>query len=224
MVFGPIQFVSLALLLTTPVVLWYDGLSTLTAGLLDDAPPGQTFYVLSKLMGLLAITLAGIQLLVGYTLSSITQRLHIVLGTGLLVCALSHWLCFSMAGYQRTESFPWHLLQPWTDGAYYHTGILFGALALWMLLVIVLSGVGSLRRYVWAKALHRMGVGVFVFALVHAWMIGSEATGLWGKVFLMLLTGLVMLAMLRTWSQRFACIQSKKQRIGLSTSLGIGQK
>ena len=162
-------------------------------------PKGQVIYIASKTMGLLALGVAALQIIVGYTSSSVSRRLHAVLGVSLLIFALSHWLLFSLAVYQRADFFPWKNLKIWSDGTFYHTGIMFGSLAFWSLIIISMTGFAAKKRIVIAKIVHRFGFTVFSLALIHALMIGTEAQMFWGQSLFVSFFILIVIVILYRW-------------------------
>ena len=165
-------------------------------------PAGQHSYVSSKMFGLIAIGLAGIQLILGYTISRATARLHMLIGSALVIAALLHSGLFLNAVYLRTGNLPLHNLIPTSDGAYYHTGLMFGALAFWLLLMFAMTGYAAKQHMAFAKGMHRLGVLVFIFAATHALMIGSEAQSGWGLFNLSLLILFVFISSIKVWLRR----------------------
>ena len=186
-------------LLLLPVVAWTVSIFSGSVFTSSTQPAGQLYYVASKSLGLLAITIAGMQVLIGYSQTPVFRRIHIGLGLALLLTAIGHWWLFSYAVMERTGSFPFENLIPITDGKYYHTGIMFGALAFWLLVTIVVTGIGQFKQSITARVFHRLGVGVFLLAVIHALMIGTEANGLTGKLYLISWTSLIVLATFLRW-------------------------
>ena len=177
-------------------------LSTFGSKYVHDLPKGQALYIMSKTTGLVALGVAALQIIVGYTPSRVSKRLHVILGVSLVVLALCHWLFFSLAVYFRTDIFPWKNLKLWSDGTFYHTGIMLGSLAFWMLIVISMSGFAAKKRILIAKFFHRLGFMVFAMALVHALMIGTESQMFWGKLLFISFSLLIAIVMLYRWASR----------------------
>lgn len=148
----------------------------------QDAPNGQHMYMLSKLMGILALALLWWQVFVAVLgrIVAISKTfhagkyIHILLGTLLLGLVLSHAGLFFTAVSQRTGSFAWGALLPDFTSGYYASARSLGVVALALLLVAVIMPVfrGKLVR-TWRTG-HLLVLFVTCLVLIHAYLIGSE--------------------------------------------------
>lgn len=151
-----------------------------------DAPDGQFLYLLSKTLGLTALFLLWWQLF--STLLSSTGLLnkarltiikagkttHIVFGSLLAIMIISHAGLFISAVSLRQDLLAIHLLVPDFSG-YYHLGLSFGVIALFVILLgVALAAVRRHLHVLWGYA-HRLVLPGFALAALHAVMIGSEA-------------------------------------------------
>ncbi len=167
------------LLILVPVCLWLQAASDLSYYSRQSSPPGQFYYVLSKLFGLQAMLFLWYQVcygLIGFHVGkkNLTHFGHKKLGITVAIFMLLHFALFFVAVWMRKEEFPKGLLIPeFTD--YYQVGLAYGQIAFAFLLLTLYSGRrrASDGARVW-RWLHRLALLVFVLALIHSYMIGSE--------------------------------------------------
>lgn len=167
-------------ILTLPWAWWYST-ADLTAYWQYGAPPGQIWYVLSKLFGLYAAVLLWLQALCGLLLPTSfgiwlprwARARHGILGGITLLVVVGHIGSFVAAVSLRKARFEWPLLLP-NLSDFYHSSITVGLIAFFLLLLAV--GAAFLRhslRPVW-RWLHRLVQGVVALGLLHGFLIGTE--------------------------------------------------
>ncbi len=156
------------------------------------APDGQLLYVLSKVLGITALSLLWWQLFISLVSRKFAvmractpgRMMHIVTGILLLLMIVSHAGMFLGAVSLRQGYLAVNLLIPnFTD--YYHTALSLGVISLFMVLASVF--VALLRRYIsdlWFRG-HYLVMLAFALVCIHALQIGSEA-GSGGMKYLLL--------------------------------------
>lgn len=206
----PMSILTTALLgtvaLAPALAAWLGSTGNPLAYLGHELPPGQGLYVLSKLLGLLAIGLLWLQCLGGLTRGdAFTTRLrpglrfHRSLGVLVLAAATTHALLFVAAASLRTGNPALALLMPWPGQGYYALHLSYGAMALWLLALGVSAGLAraALPSSAW-RWLHWLWVPAFVLLCLHAFGIGSETRSApLSRIYPVLGTGLAVLALLR---------------------------
>lgn len=188
--------------IATAVYLWLDNTPSLWTYLSASAPAGQVEYVLSKLCGLLGVSLLLSQFIIGLSNRLAPKapafphstRLHAQIGLLTVVIVVLHVLLFILAAKSRGDAHFYLLLLPlWSDDSY-RQGLSLGALAVWLLPAVTVGGV--LRYFrpptTTIRYLHRL-VGITIFlTILHALRVGSEIT----LVVFLFLVGLWVLAWL----------------------------
>lgn len=142
-----------------------------------NEPPGQGFYLLSKLFGLLTIIALWWQILGAVlhhpTSSSIRLRGHKHTAFLLLTAVVLHYALFVTAVYFRNQHFPLKLMYPVFDN-YFKISVSLGWFAFVALLVVFFAAIFRSRlRNAW-KYLHRLSYVVAVLGVSHGFMIGTE--------------------------------------------------
>ena len=147
-------------------------------------PPGQSFYLMAKLFGMLAATLLIFQVSAAL-LSALPQTKHFVafsrqdhrvLGLIVVLLILAHAGSFIAAASVRGDHLALHLLWPSLTSGSYSRGVSFGAIGFWLVMAgagaaIAVWAVRGLRHRPW---LHRLAPIGGALGLVHAVWIGSE--------------------------------------------------
>lgn len=148
----------------------------------SQAPAGQSLYVFSKLMGIVALVLLWWQVVIallgrsGVIPSMLMpgRWLHISLGTILTFCIFLHVGTFIAAVSNRVGELSLGSLLPTFTQGYYETARSLGIIALLLIVgAIAMSTYG--RRYVrlW-RSWHMLVILALALVLVHAYLIGSE--------------------------------------------------
>jgi predicted ferric reductase len=191
-------------LIFIPVLIWFQQIGDLGVYFDGTAPLGQLSYVLSKLVGMLALVL-----IAGQVIFSLCHHLkllniqwlgrtHFWFGTTILLFAFSHLLLFFTAVTFRQDALAFSLFLPdFRD--FYHTHLTFGLFGLWLLIAV--AGIGWLRRknrYQWIAKFHRLYWIAIVLIYFHALAVGSESQSSAGLLLYSFL-GLIML-ILGVWS------------------------
>lgn len=164
----------------------------------DSFPPGQRFYLAAKLLGMLGMSLALVQ--VGLSALGRAQVIrldradHRVLGGLITLLIVAHVACFVTGVSIRNSHMTWHLLAPDLLNGSYNRGVSMGVIGLWLLLLGVAVHIfrGGLPRLLHRAALLACGLG-----LVHAVWIGSEKGYIWALV-----AGFAAVFAFSVWRQR----------------------
>jgi len=162
-----------------PIFAWIDNTGGLTRLFDIHEPPGQSWYLLSRLFGVVALSAACWQFFIG-----LERRLPVVLFSrpelrslvhaqfGLLTFLLfwSHALCFVTAVSIRKSQFAYGFLLPNVDD-YYHSVISIGWLALVAISVAVFARLFSIsKQQYW----HKLVYAVLPLAVAHSVLVGTE--------------------------------------------------
>lgn len=191
--------------LVLPVVFWLQAVEGLRDFMSYRLPPGQAAYVLSKLFGLLSLTLVSLQifLMVDRRMnllvppSNWTNNHHRILGVATASVVLIHVLLFFLAVSLRENTIAWHLFSPNLVGGSYARGLSLGVIGFWLLVLTIPFGILAAHTFrVASKLLHRLIIGVLFLGTVHGLWIGSE------KEMIMLIStfsAVIGLLVLRRW-------------------------
>lgn len=203
--------------LIVPLALWLSSTGNVLEYLEDGVPAGQLLYILSKLAGLLAISLLTLQVsLMTLRRFASSERVavlqfrwstirHTVLGCITILCAAIHAGLFFLAASARSEHWTWHLLLPRFQNGFYDAMVSLGAIALYGVVIVGFLGWHS-RRYRAYRPLHQFTVSLCaLLVVIHSYAIGSEthtlALRLYYVVLLMILVGSAV-SLIRTNGQR----------------------
>jgi predicted ferric reductase len=171
-----------AVTLLIPIVVWLIATHGPIPYFTHHVPPGQRLYILSKLCALLALTSFWFQSMTALArfspvlsgFFSLSRSQHILLGVTTFVMVLAHVALFVSASSLRTGHLALPLLLPKFDQGFYTAFVSVGALALWLLILVVIAGVLRARRHAWARWVHRISFVVFGLGFLHGIAIGSE--------------------------------------------------
>lgn len=169
-------------ILIAPIMIWLQSTGYSMGDLRSGGLPGQSYYLLSKLVGLYAIIAMACQVLYGLSKQLPSSRLippwavsrHRLLGVATLVLILLHAGLFILAVSIRKQEFAAGLLIPHFFKDFYHTMVSVGWLSLVIVLCVVAARVARNRlpfNWLW---IHRLATPAIFLALLHALMIGSE--------------------------------------------------
>lgn len=183
-------------LLLAPLMAWVTSTGFFTVYNPEAAPPGQAFYLFSKLFALYAMFALWYQLITTLVkrlqLSSFVPLFprwsydsHRIIGSITLGLSLAHFFLFFVAVTIRKQQIAFDLFIPILDHGYYRTGVSIGLMALAGLTIVPLA---AHFRNCWPtqwRWLHRMAYGAFIAGAIHGLMIGSESrTGAFWGVYL----------------------------------------
>lgn len=171
-----------AVTLMIPVAVWLIATHGPVPYFTHHVPPGQRFYILSKLCGLLALTLFWLQGMTALArfspalrgFFSLPRLQHILLGVTTFVLAAAHVGLFITASSLRTQHLALPLLLPKFDQGFYTSFVSLGAIAAWLLVLVIIAGVMRARGQAWARWIHRISFVVFGLGFLHGIVIGSE--------------------------------------------------
>ncbi len=168
-------------------------------------------YVLAKLAGLYAFVLLWVQVMFGllkndslsrYLLPQWSMGKHRLLGIATLLTAWAHFLMFFAAVSLRKDTIAYDLLLPEFGKGIYFIAVSLGWFALIGMTLVAIAGTLRNKTHgIWVLA-HRLSLAVFLMALIHAQMIGSEAKGgIWFSVHF-LFASTVLVALIRKFALR----------------------
>lgn len=149
----------------------------------SSLPPGQSFYLAAKLLGMLAMSIAvvqvGLSALSRARLIRMNRADHRVLGALITLLVLAHVVCFVTGVSIRNGHITWHLLAPDLTNGSYNRGVGTGVIGFWLLLCGVAVAVLKGR---FPPILHRLALIGCGLGLIHAVWIGTEKTYVWALV------------------------------------------
>jgi DMSO/TMAO reductase YedYZ heme-binding membrane subunit len=159
-------------------------------------PPGQGFYLLSKLFGLLAVAAIWWQVLAAIlnhpTVSSTRLRGHSYMGVALMVAAVLHYLFFVSGVFLRNQAFPYALLYPVFDN-YFKVSLSAGWFALICLVVTFAAAIFRRRLGVLWRLMHRFAYLAVILGVLHGFMIGTETGyGLFSYIYYFMIATIVV--------------------------------
>ena len=145
-------------------------------------PPGQTLYVLSKLFGLLGITMLWFQAMCALArftpalrgFPTLQGRAHIGFGVATVAIVVAHLALFISASTIRTQHAAFDLLLPTFEHGYYRAMVGVGAIAFWILITAAIAGAWRLRGGSIGRWLHRLVFLVMLAGFIHGMTVGSE--------------------------------------------------
>ncbi|MEX2962260.1 hypothetical protein [Microbulbifer sp. TYP-18] len=207
---GTVKYSLLAIALAAvgiPIVTWWLSVGNPLDYLSGQFPPGQSLYILSKLAGLLAIGLLGLQCLMALVKRLYTSRwsqvwegnrwskwFHPLLGGLIFVLILLHVSLFFSAVTLRAGAPAWGLLLPRFDQGFYNRQVSLGLIAFVLLCLNVFAG----WKLASGKGKWRIGHFLWILILplsfIHALSIGSESRIPLMFGFLLLMSGLLSIA------------------------------
>lgn len=169
--------------LVVPLFLWLSEVGNPLAYWQLHTPPGQKFYTLSKLCGLLSVGLVWLQLVSKFSsstpLSPVYSRQsleqHRSLGMWVMVVLVGHAALFVTAVSVRADHLALKMMGPTFTVDFFTTAVSLGVIALYLMIVGIVAAVLLLtvRRPV-LKWLHRLVYVTFILGIVHSVLIGSE--------------------------------------------------
>lgn len=146
------------------------------------APAGQSLYLISKLLGMLAVTGIGWQAVAGLlsvfsqnTDRTSTLHWHRINGTITVALALGHILSFVTAVSIRSNHFAYKVFLP-DFSSWYQTHVFIGVIAFLLLLITVLRPLLNWKKVIrgFERGWHALAILAFPLILWHALSIGSE--------------------------------------------------
>lgn len=165
-----------------PLGVWLASAGNPLAYFSAAVPPGQTFYVFSKLFGLLAIVMLWFQGMAALAKNApvlrgfprLSRRAHVALGVASVTAVVLHVSWFVIASSIRTQHVALDLLLPTFSHGHYRMMVGVGAIAFWLLALALLGGWRRLKGSQGARWLHRLVLGAMCAGFVHGMTVGSE--------------------------------------------------
>ncbi|HKE96878.1 MAG TPA: hypothetical protein VKB34_21400 [Povalibacter sp.] len=204
-----------------PVLVWGVSVGNPLFYFFNDVPPGQTPYILSKLCGMLALSLFWLQCMAALARFSpalcgfvqLTRRQHIVLGLITFLFVVTHLGLFIAASTLRTGNLALALLLPKFGQGFYNAYVSLGAIAFWFLLVAIVAGwLRSRGRAGW-RWVHASVFLVFTLGFLHGISIGSETRfGLMSYVYAFI--GLSVTTAVVSWIRS----EARRRRVAVSVN------
>lgn len=178
----PTLGVLLLVLLILPGIVWWQSLGNIHIYFDYELPPGQIYYVFSKLIGMYAIFLLWLQVIMALAqgtafdnkLTFWNMRFHRNFGIAAFSMLLLHAALFVVAVSIRKEHFAYGLFIPDFSGGFYTLSVTFGVLAFYGVIIVVLSGFIRKATRGKAKWLHRISMVALILTLLHCLLIGTE--------------------------------------------------
>jgi len=147
------------------------------------APPGQTLYLLSKITAIFVYVLMWWQIMLGI-LKKISTRHHILLGLSVFSLIFMHAALFISAVSIRQDELSLGMLLPNFTSDYYRSGLSFGVMALFFILIATVTGAFRNKLQNTWKVGHNLVYLTFILATIHGLMIGSDVnSGLFPYIF-----------------------------------------
>jgi len=173
--------VSLAMVVV-PALMWLQSTGDITIYFEYETPPGQVYYVLSKLTGMYAIFLLWLQVIlalyrrtpVGEKLPFWSIKIHRNLGVIAFSALILHAGLFVIAVSIRKAHFAYGLLLPNFSHGFYNVAVSLGVLAMYGLIIVVIAGYFRRRGVQKAKWFHRVSIITLILTLIHCLLIGTE--------------------------------------------------
>ena len=174
----------LALAFSAPLLAWLGTVNDpMSYVRLEGLPPGQQFYLIAKLAGLIAFCLFWLQCMLALAryLPVVSEfpvadmHLHKRLGFATALLIVLHAGLFILAASLRTGHASWDLLLPNFTHGYYRLNVGLGAIAFWIVCLTVFAGWRTARGHRGWKVVHLLWPLVFGLAFVHAFAIGTES-------------------------------------------------
>lgn len=167
----------LTLAIVFPSIQWWISVDPFaTIARWEMMPAGQGYYLLAKLLGMLSVSLAIVQLmmsgLIRLGFDGFARRDHRALGLLTALLIIGHIAAFITAASLRGEGIALHLLVPNLTHGTYNRGVSLGAFGFWLLLVGLAIPLLRFR----ARVLHRLVILAVAMGLGHGLWIGTEKT------------------------------------------------
>jgi len=162
-----------------PILAWTENTGGIYRLFDIHQPPGQSWYVISRLFGLLALTACCWQFFIGlsrkyptplFSKAKTLRKTHASLGLISFILFWSHALCFTTAVSIRKELVAYQFLLP-NVSDHYHSIISIGWLALMLVSIAVAARIFGLRHQ---DKWHKLVYAVFPIALLHSYLVGSD--------------------------------------------------
>jgi len=176
----------LAVICFIPLLIWLKSTGSVLPYFTGEYPPGQGYYVFSKLCGLFALTLINVQviLVLLVALGSVQiKRMHAYLGVTIVTLSLLHYMLFVTAVSIRQGDLASGLFT-FRFNDFYHTYLSVGLASFILLIVVALGGVlRSKLSSQFSTVIHRFYFFVIIGVYLHSFSVGSEIQGRFAGAF-----------------------------------------
>lgn len=193
-----------ALMFLTPVGLWCYTTGNPLFYFVEDTPPGQGLYVISKGVALVALSLFWFQCVAALSKNTpnisgffrLSLRAHRLVGTTLLALIIIHVLLFFVAVTVRSGHLAFGVLIPRFDQGFYNFYVSLGGVAFILLIVAIIAGIMRTKyRNTATTWLHRLWFVAFGLIFLHGVNIGTETRlGIMLYVYYFILVSVAFLA------------------------------
>ncbi len=200
-----ILWLAVLIVFLIPIIQWGNNVFVSDKLINYQLPPGQWFYLLSKLMAQYAFLFLTVQLILGLLLADrpnwfswLSIKVHRSIGLIALVTTLLHAGLFVAAVGIRSGHFPSKLLEIKLDQGFYNLYVSFGVIAASLLILVAIIGLfRGLLPVLFFRYAHRLAWLVWLFGFVHSYAIGTETGGwlVWSWFYLLAggLVGLLLI-------------------------------
>lgn len=193
-----------ALMFLVPLGLWLYTTGNPVFYFVEETPPGQGLYVISKGVALVALSLFWFQCVAALTKTTpnisgffrLSLRAHRLVGTTLLALIVIHVLLFFLAVTLRSGHLAFGVLIPQFDAGFYNFYVSLGAIALIVLAIAIVAGIMRTKyRNAVTTWLHRLWFVAFGLIFLHGVNIGTETRlGIMLYVYYFILVSVAFLA------------------------------
>lgn len=182
-----------------PLLLWWQVIQSPLDYFLYPTPPGQLSYIFSRLSGLYAVLLLGIQVMLGISgRGGRFFRYHRLLGSLVVMTVVLHVGLFMIAVWLRSGTSPLDLLIPKFSEGYFNFSLGLGVLAFWLIPVVVVAGVKRIDKTSLWSYVHKVALSVFLLVVLHSLLIGTET----GSIFLQTYYGAISFVIIISLARR----------------------
>lgn len=169
-------------MVVVPALIWLQSTGDISIYFEYETPPGQIYYVLSKLTGMYAVFLLWLQVVLalakktkmGEKLPFQGINFHRNLGMLSFSTLVLHIALFVTAVSIRKAYFAYELLLPNISHGFYAFAMTLGVLAFYGVILVVIAGYIRKRGIQGAKWFHRVSVVALYLTLIHCLLIGTE--------------------------------------------------
>ncbi len=177
------SFTALLLVMAVvPALIWLQSTGDISIYFEYETPPGQVYYVLSKLTGMYAVFLLWLQVVlalakrtnIGEKLPLQSINFHRNLGVLSFSTLVFHIALFVTAVSIRKSYFAYELLLPNISHGFYAFAMTLGVFAFYGLILVVIAGYIRRRGIQKTKWVHRVSVVALYLTLIHCLLIGTE--------------------------------------------------
>jgi hypothetical protein len=186
---------SIGLIFLLATLVWGQSTGDLAVYFSERVPEGQLLYILSKLTGLYAIGLLGLQVFIGITPSPGLKRYHRLTGYLLFLFIIIHAALFFYAASLRAGSIAYQILIPDFGSGFYQLAVSLGVVAVCLIPLVIVTGVYRQKKSLVAGWLHWISIVVCVLAFLHSYQIGSDTRSVVVTAFYLLIASGFVIAL-----------------------------